>query len=415
LANASIDHMLALIIFIAALILFIGLFSQTIQTAVTYEAHTTISTKTSDLLDTILLNPGLPNNASTYWAQIDKLPVGFGLQDPAFSQYKLSSFSSMRLTSTTQAPVYYPRTSLTYNNLTAGYGSCLLTSTTKTVNYSTASKLLGINGTYGFKLTLTPTVTVSIQKTSTGAPLQFHVDASGTGLVLANANVTSNLILVNEDANEFPSYTIMSKTDTTAEDGSLQLQFPGVNGETRTYAIIVYSYLYGLKGMGYYVHVPQTSTTTLVPLVDSFQDRTLTLAHGDSVGETPQNPGYSQLNYNASFAILTEEYTLRRVILEQPTATGKIDYGPSSTQQYASVQVPDNAGILIATYKNPSSGQYGIVLVPWGLGSMAYSVSFGGNSAGQDWVTTDIRQVTIGGIAYQAELALWNLQHSGST
>ena len=53
--------------------------------------------------------------------------------------------------------------------------------------------------------------------------------------------------------------------------------------------------------------------------------------------------------------------------------------------------------------------------MPWGLGSLAFPLTFGGNPAGQEWVTTDIRQVTIGGIAYQAKLELWNLQgYSGS-
>ena len=47
-----------------------------------------LSTKTSDLLDTILLNPGLPVN----WAQTDDAIIGFGLQDPDYSQYKVKFF-----------------------------------------------------------------------------------------------------------------------------------------------------------------------------------------------------------------------------------------------------------------------------------------------------------------------------------
>ena len=46
--------------------------------------------------------------------------------------------------------------------------------------------------------------------------------------------------------------------------------------------------------------------------------------------------------------------------------------------------------------------------MPWGVNSLAFPVTFGGNPAGQNWVTTDIRQVTIDGIAYQAKLELWN-------
>jgi hypothetical protein len=40
---------------------------------------------------------------------------------------------------------------------------------------------------------------------------------------------------------------------------------------------------------------------------------------------------------------------------------------------------------------------------------LAFPLTFGSNPVGQEWVTTDIRQVTIGGIAYQAQLSLWNI------
>lgn len=46
--------------------------------------------------------------------------------------------------------------------------------------------------------------------------------------------------------------------------------------------------------------------------------------------------------------------------------------------------------------------------MPWGLGALAFPLTFGGNPVGQEWVTTDIRQVIIGGVAYQAQLSVWN-------
>ena len=48
--------------------------------------------------------------------------------------------------------------------------------------------------------------------------------------------------------------------------------------------------------------------------------------------------------------------------------------------------------------------------MPWGVSSLAFPVTFGGNPTGQGWVATDMRQVTIGGVAYQAKLGLWNLK-----
>lgn len=38
-AGAVIDHMISLIVFLAALLAFIGLFSETVQTAIMYQKH----------------------------------------------------------------------------------------------------------------------------------------------------------------------------------------------------------------------------------------------------------------------------------------------------------------------------------------------------------------------------------------
>ena len=94
-ANATMDHMIALVVFIAAILIFVGIFSQNNQTAIAYESHRALSVKTSDLLDTMLLNPGIPAN----WGQTNSSVLGFGLQNSEFTQYQLSPFSLMRLSS----------------------------------------------------------------------------------------------------------------------------------------------------------------------------------------------------------------------------------------------------------------------------------------------------------------------------
>jgi len=63
---------------------------------------------------------------------------------------------------------------------------------------------------------------------------------------------------------------------------------------------------------------------------------------------------------------------------------------------------------LIVTYQ--SNNEYGVVLMPWGISSMAFPISFGSNPFEAEWVATDIRQVIVNGIAYQAKLALWSLE-----
>ena len=96
-SSVSIDHIVSIIIFLAAILLFVGLFSQTIQTAIIYQQHQAIATKCSDLIDNMLLNPGSPS----YWGQSDSAPASFGVQDPEFTEYQLSAFSLMRLGAST--------------------------------------------------------------------------------------------------------------------------------------------------------------------------------------------------------------------------------------------------------------------------------------------------------------------------
>lgn len=403
--------MISLVVFLGALLLFIGLFGQTIQTAVVYERHSAVSTKNSDLLDTMLLNPGIPDD----WVTSDSAPAGFGLQDPNFEQYMISPFALARLTSTSQPFVYYPRTGTYYSNVSAGIGACSFAPLTKSLNYSTATQLLGISGTYGFQLTLTPILTVSVVKVSSGVPLTFSINVDGLGSPLANAQISYSLISVNQDGNVNPSFTMTSGSTSADQTGSSPpLTFAGVNGDTQSYALIVYAYLDGLQGMGYCVHNLASLSQSVVPLIDSFANRNVILAHSYAVGASPHNPAYSQLNYNASFVILSDDYTLRQVQLDPSQQVGTVAYGSGVEQAFGSVIVPSNEGILIVTYKSTSSGQCGIVLMPWGFSSLAFPITFGGNIHNQDWVTSDMRQVTIGGIAYQAKLALWSINGGSS-
>jgi hypothetical protein len=67
-----------------------------------------------------------------------------------------------------------------------------------------------------------------------------------------------------------------------------------------------------------------------------------------------------------------------------------------------------NPGILVVTY-NTNDGR-GVVLMPWGLSSLAFPMTFGGDPSQQEWVATDMRQVTVGGISYQAQIAVWSLE-----
>jgi len=402
--GSTIDHLVSLMVFLGAILLFIGLFNQTIQTAILYQRHRFIATKCSDLLDNMLLNPGIP----LYWGKSNCTPTGFGLQDPEFMQYKLSPFSLMRLRSSTGEPVYYPKTGLTYSNITMGFGNFLLVPYTKAINYSTAASLLGVNGTYGFQLTITPIITVSISEVQPKNPLRISVNVTGTGFPLSNAMVSYCFLTVSLTGGEgaYPAYTMKYGNVSTDEKGSVLIEFAEVNDDKVSYAFIAYAHLSGLIGVGYHERVTSVKQY-IIPFIDDLAERRVLIAHSYDVHYF--GPPNAELSYNATFVLLTEDFTLREMPMENSTGkVGKVNYGVGNP--YGVVTIPTyNPGILVITYRK-SAVEGGVILMPWGMSSMAFPVTFGEDPLGKEWVATDIRQVLVNNIAYQAKLALWSLE-----
>jgi hypothetical protein len=395
--SSTIDHMIAVTVFLAATLLFIGLFNQTIQTAVIYQRHRATATKASDLLDSMLLSPGIPLN----WGQTDGVPTGFGIQDPEFTQYKISPFSLMRLSSATGDPVYYYKTGLTYSNITVGSKNFLLVSNTSILDYSSALHLMGINNTYGFQLTMTPIVTVEVEETHDASPLRLSLDVQGTGFPLANAEITCCLVTVTLGGGS-PSFNIIYKNAYTNNQGLATLAFDEVTNPNLCYAFIAYAHLGGLVGVGYYERVTMDDEY-VIPLVQNITDGTVLIAHNFDIQSS--DPPSSEVKYNASFVFLAEDFTLRQMAL----ANSAWHVNSGNGFSYEEVNLPDNPGILIITYKK-SANEGGVVMMPWGVSALAFPVTFGGDPTKQEWVATDMRQVTVGGIAYRAQIAVWSLE-----
>lgn len=412
-AGSTIDHLIATTVLIAALLIFISLFNQTIQTAILYQRNRAVATKCSDLLDNVLLNPGYPlkyeGDRPIEWGKLDCTPTIFGLQDPEFSQYRLSPFSLMRLQSLIGEPVYYPGTGQWYSNITMGFGNFLLVSQATALNYSTVAKLLGINNTYGFQLTITPIISVTIQETNAGNPLTLDITVTGKGFPLANAAISYCLIdVVEKGGGKYPNYDSIFGSSSTDEKGSTSLSFQSV-APGESYCIIVYAYMRGLIGVGYHQRVT-ADKRYVIPFVEGFKDGKglVILAHSYDVHYF--GPPESAVFFNATFVHLSEDFTLREVE-NYKGRIGKVNYGNSTKFEYANITLPLEPGILIIPYE--SNNDYGVILVPWGIQSMAFPVVFGEDPSGKTWVATDIRQVMVGDVAYQAMLALWSLEGYG--
>jgi hypothetical protein len=390
--GVDVDHMVSLILFLSAMMLFIGLFISTIQTGVTYQFNSAVASKCSDLLDNILLSPGIPSQ----WGQTDDAPAGFGLQDAGFTQYQLSPFSLMRLRSSMGATVNYTMTGQYYSNISMGFGQSLLVPYSQTLDYSAVSSLLGINGSYGFSLTLTPIVNITISP-------QLQINVTGPGFPLANADVDYCLITVEEG--DYPQYQISSNSTVTDSAGNASPSLPaGFDGNTTSFALIACAHQSGLVGMGYYSHVLYNASY-VIPLVSSIENETAILAHSWDV--TGEGDNDTAIYYNAAFIVLAEDFQLRpmRIVNYTESTVGVLYSGAYDTLTLGT----HSAGILIVSYYSTSAENTGIAVMPWGLSGLAFPITFGGNPNSMDWVAVDLRQVMVGGIAYQAKLLVWSL------
>jgi len=406
-AGITIDHLVALTLLLTVLMLSIGAYSQIIGAAIIQQQNHHIAMKAYDLANAIFLSPGYPLD----WGQGNSTPSAFGLQDPDVGGYSLSPFSLQKLLST-QAQVYYYKTGLWYSNNSLGGGGSLLVPVSSCVNYTTAAKLLGVNGSYGFQLVIAPTLNVSISEVNLN-PLRLKVGVRGPGLALSGATLKYFLYHAVPKGGQYPSIEVFSGTGQTDSTGSAVLEFSSVDGSQNAYSIVVYASLGGLSGVGY--RSRQTLTDNqIIPFVEDLENRIVLLAHSWDVHQFP--PPVAALHFNATFFLLTQDFGLREIQLSESAGlvrSGKVNYGEGFP--YYRVQIPiEGEGILVVAYR--WGNNYGIVMMPWGVSALGFSVTFGGDPSSADWVATEIRQVTVNKISYQVKLAVWSTkgyQHWG--
>jgi hypothetical protein len=402
LVSTSIDHMVSLVLFLAVILIFTGLFNQTIQTAVIYQQHSALSTKNSDLLDYMLLSPDK-------WSakNITSTLTSFGLQDQDLSQYQLSPFSLMRLESAT-TPVQYEMDgqNKTYSSITMGFGQYILVQYSEVMNYSYASKLLGVNGSYSFVLTISPTVNVAISRSQSTPMLSFSLNVTGPGLPLAGAIVNYCLVTVTgRNAPNKPLYNIYSGTTSTNAAGLANVTFSGVDVTQKSYALIASASLSGVSGVGYYSN-SLCNSTYIVPLISNFENHKINLAHSwgilNASGGHSGDPG--DLCYNATFLRAGD---MTEMLLNNGTGqAGELNAQQLPPHTYDNVTLDSNSlGVLVVPYSLNSSAS-GIVVMPWGFSSLGFSVSFGAQPDRQEWISTDMRQVLVNSVPYQAKLSL---------
>jgi len=396
-SGVSVDHVVSIIVLLAAIVLFVGLFDQTLSVAVDYQRNTTTAKECDDLLDEILLTPSTPLSGT---------PTLFGMQDSTLSTYNLDPFSLMRLDSSVGTPVSYQKTGETYSAVKTSPNNYLLYPYSDMINYSTASALLGLQRTYGFQLSFSPTVNITVTQISTN-PLTLSLTARGTGFPLANATVNYLLLPITLSTN-YPEFeTIvnqMGKTQTN-QLGTTSVTFSNFYPNPNlSYAFVACAYLDGISGIGYYVDTP-VGKESIVPFLDPLSTLNITLANSNDVPVTSANA--DSLSYNSTFIFESGNYAFEQTSVGSSNSFGSVKSGSGNLP--VSITMSSYApGILVIAYKN--AGNSGVVMVPWGFSSLGFSLTFGETSINQEWIATDLRQVEINGVSYQATLSLWSIQ-----
>ncbi|HKZ93052.1 MAG TPA: hypothetical protein VJ249_00525 [Candidatus Bathyarchaeia archaeon] len=395
--GVTIDHMVSLVVLIAVLMVSMGAFGQIIGAAVTYQQNHEVSMKAAELANALLLSPGSPDS----WGRSDGLPLAFGLQDSDSGGYSLDAFALSRLSSRLPL-VYYGKTGLWYSNNSLG-GGTLLVPMAKAVNYTTTARLLGVEGSYAFRLTVAPTLNVSLSELNLN-PLTVKVEVRGLTGVVSDATLNYFAYQVVPQVGQAPSIQTISGTSRTDLAGSATLEFSSVDGSRYAYSVVIHARVGGLSGVGYrYRDI--IANNKIVPLVEDFENRSVLLAHSWDLGNFPSP--VEVLYFNATFLSLAQDFWLSEIRMADSggfVRTGQVNYGVGF--DHVRVQIPtQNAGILIVAY---SSGDYsGIVTMPWGISVLGFSAIFGGDTSQADWVAVELRQVSISKISYQAKVAVW--------
>jgi hypothetical protein len=394
---------ISIIVLLAAIVLIVGLFDQTLSSAVAYQRNTSTANECGNLLDSMLLAPAVPISGSPAW---------FGLQCSYLPTYNLDPFALMRLDSSTGTPISYQKTGQTYSVITTSPNNYLLYPYSDAISYSTASTALGLNGVYGFQLSLTPTANVSVTQISINPePLSLSLNVRGVGFPLANATVNYLLIPI-QLGNPYPEFeTINNQMGTiqTSPAGSYVKTFSNFFPNPNLgYAFVAYAYLDGITGIGYCVS-PPVGNQRIVPFLDPLSTLDVTLANSNDIPVTSSQS--DSLFYNSTFVLESANYEFEQISIPGSNSFGSVTSGPG----YPPVTISMGSytpGVLVVAYEN--AGNNGVVMMPWGFSSLDFSLAFGQLPISGAWIATDLRQVEVNGVSYQAKLSLWSTQSTGS-
>jgi hypothetical protein len=389
--STTVDHLISISVYLITVVLVISLFASVVERGTLYLEDKRLHETAARLMSHMLLLPGYP----PCWGHTDETPILFGLQDPKFTQIHVSSFSLMRLQEGTA--VYYSKTGRYYYDKSEGDRQLFLSSNIA-VSYATARDELSLTGEYEFQIEVYPALSVEISVVQ-DAPLTLKVFVHGT-CAMPSIPVNYSFIKVVSGAYLPPSTTVSYGNGITDLKGEASFVFPEADMDD-AWAFVAVAHEEGIISVGVKTNSPAENFA--VPLIESITNRTITLAHSKDLYGGP--PPYQKIYYNATFYLLTEDFTLQLMSMEYSTGkVGTLVYGEG--RPYGVVTIPTiSPGILVIATQ--TGVELGVSIMEWGVGSLGSSLVFGPTPPA-GWPTqTTFDYGAVDRYGYKIKLIVW--------
>ena len=389
-ASNTIDYIVSIVIVTALLTSSILLTAEDLNRASVYLQDQQISYEAADILNNILQNSGSPVD----WGQTNSTPISFGLNKP-FAEYmmpsSLSPFTPMRLMKTDEVIIY---DGIEYRNLTAEHTNLFLR-LSEYLDYDQAADLLAVDTLFGFQVSMRPILDISIVQLEAN-PLKVGISLQGLSGTVVGALLNASLFHVIKDT-PYPSISTPLEGHAVSDiTGSAEIEFPSVNATEMLYMVLVKANLGGISGIGYYTNA-YSKDSPLLPIVTGYQEGEVSLVHRKNIAASYSYAG--DVYYNLTFINQAGETAFRSVTLGMAYGTVNM-----TAPGLVSLSV-GNPGILLVSSKTET--EYGLTAMPWGITPFCLSMTYGADPINKKTVVTKSQSVSINGLSYQIELALW--------
>ena len=394
-AADTIDYIVSFVLFLGIMTAMIVTTTNNLNNVYTYQKSQQISVVATNLMNGIVQNTGYPLD----WGQSSVMPSSFGLKWPDGQSLMISPFAPLRLIQSSTSVNFQ---GAAYSELSLD-NSSLFMKASDHLSYTNVSRLMNVNGQYGWRITYSPLLSVEVSPQTYVSGADFKVNAKVMSKIgpLSQANVNATLIYCS-GGYPYPQYTqLPTATAISNSSGVATLEFPNFT-PTVSYIVLVRATFSGLSGSGLHVEPPVSTSQPLSVLVTNYEDGIVTIAHTKDIQSYPfSDPIY----YNATFIQPIGVLNYQCVSLSAPVGV----VSPGNPESLNLGESKNNPGIILLLYRT-SQGVYGLTFVPWGITPLSLEVTFGDNPQSASTIIVKTATVNINRFSYRLKIELWNLE-----